>query len=312
MSWGLVAVGVGTAGAAAINTFGGKKSSSVSQSPLETPEQAEARRKLLAFSETGKLGDYQAGKAYTGSLGDFGISALETSGLNQIGKNLNSGPGALATLGTGALTDLLGTDKYNPLNQTGMIKGLTDNIDYNTKQATDAAKRSAGYAGNLYSTDAVRNLGNVQAQGNNAKSTTLANLYSQYVQQKFSAIPQAFDAQTSMNAKSQQDLQNAFSYGGLPRSLNTARDQAQYAEFQRQQQEKQGQVGALTSVSGTPSNFGVPSVSIPQANPWADVVGLLAQFGGQYYGSKMSAGGSGNNGVETPRQPNANNFSSYI
>lgn len=280
---GSFAVG-GPLGYGAYKAFSGSGSSDVSQVPLIDPAQEEARKNLLQFSKTGTMGNYTAGTPYGGSLGDFGLSALESSGLGQVGKNLTSGPGALATLGTGALTDLLGTDKYNPLNQTGMIKGLTDAIDYNTGLATDAAKRSASYTGNLYSTDAVKSLGNVQAQGNNTKATTLANLYSQYVQQKLGAIPQAFAAQQGMDQTAEQHLQDAFTYGGLPRSLNNARDQAQYQEFQRQQQEKQGQVTAGTNLAGSNVPYGTPTVSVPNSNPWMDVMNLLASFGGKVVG----------------------------
>lgn len=279
----------GPIGYAAYQAVKGGGSTSVSQVPLETPEQKEARSGLLNFANTGSVGNYTAGTPYTGSLGDFGLSALETSGLNNVAGRLTSGPSSLSTMGTDALKDLLTTDKYNPLNQNGMIAGLTGAIDYNTNLATNAAKRSAGYSGNLYSTDAVRNLGNVQAQGANTKATTLAGLYQNYVGQKLGAIPQAFAADQQNFDQARAKTADAFTYGGVQRSLNTAKDQADYAEFQRQRQEKQGQVSALTSVASNNTPFGVPSVSVPNANPWMDVMNLLAQFGGKAAGTAIAA-----------------------
>lgn len=267
----------------------GGGSTSVDQVPLMDPAQAIARNDVSAFSKTGTLGNYQAGKAYTGSLGDFGLTTLEQAGLNRIDANGKSGPGALFDTGSQALTDLLTTDKYNTLNQNGMIQGLTGAIDYNTNLATDAARRKAGYTGSLYSTDAVKQLGNVEAQGANTKATTLAGLYQNYISSKLGAIPQAFSAQGQLDQKNQQQLTNEMSYGGLPRNLNNASDQAAYAEFQRQQAEKQQQVTAATNLAGSNVPYGVPSVSVPNANPWLDVMNLLAQFGGKAAGTALAA-----------------------
>lgn len=287
MSW--VAVGV-----SAVSLAGSYMSSqntgttSATQVPLEDPNQAAAKASLLDFSRTGTLGNYEAGTPYTGSLGDFGMSQLEQTGQQQVADRLTAGPSQLSSAGTGALNDLLTTDKYNPLNQTGMIQGLTGAIDYNTKLASDAARRNSAYTGNLYSTDAIKSLGNVEAQGANTKATTLAGLYQTYMGQKLGAIPQAFSADQQMTDAARQKTADAYSYGAIPRTLNTAADQAQYAEFQRQQQQKQGQVTAASNVSGSNVPFGVPTVTLPNANPWADVLNQVAQFGGSYLGAKTA------------------------
>lgn len=296
-TWVAVAIGGSAVVTGAASYFGSKKNASdVSQVPLETPEQAAARQGLLGFAQGGTYGNYTAGTPYSGSLGDFGLSSLEQAGLSKVTANQNAGQGKLFDLGSSTLQDLLGTDKYNPLNNSGVVNGLTGAIDYNTKQAETAAKRSAGYAGNLYSTDAVRSLGNVQAQGANAKAATLAGLYQNYIGEKLGAVPQAFAAQAQGNAADEQKLQDMFAYGQIPRSLNNAKDQADYAEFQRQRQEKQGQISALGAVAGSNSNFGVPSVSLPANNPWLDVANLLAQFGGKYAGQQAGNSGGGGSG----------------
>lgn len=279
----------GPAGYLAYNAFKNGGSTDVAQVPLETPEQRMAREGLLKFAQEGTYGNYTAGQAYTGSLGDFGLSTLEQNGLNTVGSNMTAGRGALFDSGNQVLMDLLKTDKYNPLNNSGAVQGLTGAIDYNTKQAVTAAKRDAAYTGSSYSTSAVRDLGNVEAQGAIAKNQTLANLYQTYIGQKFGAVPQAFAGQQQINNQDEQRLQDSFTYGGLPRSLNNAKDAAAYAEFQRQRQEKQGQITALSSVAGTNSNFGVPNVSVPKDNPWMDVLGLLAQFGGKVAGGAAGA-----------------------
>lgn len=287
MSW----AAVGVSAASLVGSYMSSQnngSTSATQIPLEDPNQATAKANLLDFSRTGTLGNYTAGTPYKGSLGDFGLSSLEQTGQQQVADRLTSGPGELSNIGTGALKDLLTTDKYNPLNQTGMIQGLTGAIDYNTKLASDAARRNSAYTGNLYSTDAIKSLGNVEAQGANTKATTLAGLYQNYIGQKLGAIPQAFGADQQINDEARQKTADAYTYGAIPRALNTAADQAQYGEFQRQQQEKQGQVTAASSVAGSNVPFGVPTVTLPNANPWQDVLNQVAQFGGSYLGAKTA------------------------
>lgn len=286
MTWAAVAVGGATLGSAAISTFGGKKSSNVTQVPLETPEQRDARQQLISFANNGTLGKYTAGTPYTGSLGDFGMSALENAAQGKVADRLNMGPDANFTMGSQTLSDLLTTDKYNPLNQEGVYSGLSGTIDRTTREASDAFKRSASFGGKLYSTDTVRNLGQIQARGAENKAATLASLYDNYVGRKVGAIPQAFNASAQAEDIARGRTADAFTYGGLQRNLNTAADQAKYAEFQRQRQEQQGQVAALSSVAGSNTNFGVPSVNVPQNDPWSQIAGLLAQFGGNYLGNK--------------------------
>lgn len=251
----------------------------VAQVPLETPEQKAAREGLLSFASTGTFGNYTAGTPYTGSLGDFGMTAVEKAAQGALNTRT-----AGQDYGSLALKDLITTDKYNPLNQEGLYQSLGGTIDRTTRDASDAFKRSAAFGGNLYSTDTVRNLGQIQERGAESKAATLASLYDNYIGRKTGAIPQAIAAQDSA-------IGQAYQYGGLPRTLETAKDQAAYTEFQRQRQEQQQQVTALSSVAGTPSNFGVPSVSVPNANPWLDVMNLLASFGGKAAGAY--AGGYG-------------------
>lgn len=286
----LASIGAGGGlGWLAYKAINGAGNTDVAQIPLMDQAQTDARGSLSEFIKTGKLGGYEAGKAYTGSLGDFALSELEKQGLARVNANATAGNGVLFDSGSQVLQDLLNTDKYNPLNQTGMISGLTDAIDYNTREAATAAKRNSAYAGNLYSTDAVRQLGNVEAQGANTKATTLASLYQNYINTKLGAAPQAIAAQAQQNAEGRQRTADLFTAGALPRSLNNAKDQAAYAEFQRQQAEKQGQVTAATNLAGSNVPYGVPNVSIPNANPWMDVLSLLAQFGGKVAGGKLAA-----------------------
>lgn len=256
-------------------TGGGKES--VTQVPLRTPEQEAAQKGLLDFAKTGTYGGYTAGTPYTGSLGDFGLSSLEGAGLNVLDERLTQG-GA----GENFLNRLISTDEFDPLKEGGAYDALQGRIDRSIREASDAAKRNAGFAGSLYSTDTIRKLGDVQAKGVETKAATLASLYDNYMGRKTAAAP------TFSNIR-RQNVSDAFAYGGVPRNLRTAEAQAKYGEFQRQQGEKATQVNALTSLAGMNTPYGVPTVSVPKNNPWMNVMSLLSQFGGRAVGSYLGA-----------------------
>lgn len=292
MTWAAVAVGGGSILASGVGSYFGSKgkgSSQIDLSMLESPEQRAARSGLLDFARTGKFGNYSAGDAYGGSFGDFGMSALETSATGQLGDRLGQGPGEMFGLGDQALRDLLTTEKYNPLNNEGVYSGLSGVIDRGTRDAGNALKRSSAFGGSLYSTDTVRGLGDVEARGAEAKSATMASLFDNYIGRKVGGISTAFGANQQAEDIKRGRLSDAFQYGGLQRNLNTAKDQAFYNDFLRQRQEKGQQIGALTNVANKDSQFGVPSVSVPKEDPWARIMGLLAQFGGKAAGSYFGA-----------------------
>lgn len=285
----LAGAGGGLAGFGLYQALKGGGNSQVDLALLESPEQRAARQGLLDFARTGRFGNYSAGDAYGGSFGDFAMSALEKSATGQIGDRLNSGPGEMFGLGDQALRDLLTTEKYNPLNQEGVYSGLSGVIDRTTREASDAVKRNAAFGGRLYSSDTVRNLGQVESRGAENKSATLASLFDNYIGRKVGGINTAFNANQQAEDIKRGRISDAFQFGGLQRNLNTARDQAFYNDFLRQRQEKGRQVDALTSVANKDGQFGVPNVSVPNDNPWARIMGLLAQFGGSALGRYAGA-----------------------
>ncbi len=63
--------------------FSHKKTGSSLEQML-SPEQKKAMDMLSTFSSTGKFGDYKAGEAYGGKLGDYDLRGLEKAGIGGI------------------------------------------------------------------------------------------------------------------------------------------------------------------------------------------------------------------------------------
>lgn len=247
--------------------------------PMETPEQQAARKALLDFTRTGKLGTYDAGAAYTGALGDFSPTSLENSGMGQLSSLLTSGNSPIFSAGQQTLQQLLGGDTFDPLASGGVYQPFKDQVQRNINLATGDLKNKAAFSGNLYSTSTNKSIGQLEQQGQAQLTSKLGDLYQNYVQQKLSGIPMAAQYATTAQNLALNPIEAAFNYGGLNRNLATAGDQAGYQEFIRQQQAKSGQVNAAGTVANANVPYGVPSATVPIQSPWLDLLKTGIQAG---------------------------------
>lgn len=259
----------------------------ISQVPLETKEQASARRALLDYAQTGKWGDFQAGAEVPLGYGDYGMTGLESQGQTALQQLLNGSIPEQYAMGDAALKDALQMD---PAKIQAQFDPFRAQVDRQISESNRALKRGAGFAGNLYSTNTIRGLGDIQARGNETMASELARLTDQALARRQAAIPLAYQsAESKQNAKLQQ-ISASQTYGDLTRRLNDAQIKARDAEILRRRQELQLPIEAAKTVAGGGSTFGVPSIPSPDTSPYADLLGMVAQVGGQYYGNKAFSG----------------------
>lgn len=256
---------------------------STQQQVMETPEQRAARQKLMDFANTGKFGNFTAGEEVKGlQFGDYSATSEENQGLTALQGLLRGGIPDQYRMGDEALRGFLST---NPADISAQFDPFKDQVKRQTAEAEGAAKRSAGFARNLYSTDTMRKLGDVQARGNETLSSQLANLTNQALDRRMQAIPLAYQsAESQQNAKMQQ-ISASQQYGALTRQLNDASIKARDAELLRRRSEAKMPIDAAVAVAGGSSNFGVPSVQNP--SPYSDLLGMAGKLGGQYLSGQM-------------------------
>jgi hypothetical protein len=291
-TWAGVAIGGGMVASAGINAFGGK--GSVDQKPMLTDYQAGAQQSLLPFGRTGITPwGYDFTQNYGGSLGAYDPSALETQGLGTLASTLSMGNPGIFGAGTGELNKLLTTPNYDPNNDGGVYKGLTEGIDYNTDQAINATKRGSAFAGNLYSTDTTRNIGNINVQAANQKSNILAQLYQNFSNQKLSGASAAISAGATDQGMSLARVGASQQYGALLRTLQDQKAKDAYAAWQNQRSSELQPISALTNLSGMNANYGVSSV--PIQSPWSQLLNTATTTGAYLYG--MNKWGQGSTGT---------------
>lgn len=261
--------------------------STQNQVPLETPEQTAARKKLLEFANTGVFGDFKAGDQIPIQYGDYSMSPAESAGQTSLSELLASSIPQQYQLGDAAVKDLLDT---SPAGLEAMFSPFKDIVARNTREATDAAKRNAAFTGNLYSTNTIRNLGDVQAKGNEAMSAELARLTESALNRKLNAIPLAYKSGADQEALRLGRIRAAQDFGGLARNLNNARVAERNAELLRRRTELQLPINAAGTVLGSTPNFGVPSVTTSEPSTLMQLLQVLAPVAGSALGAAAKGG----------------------
>lgn len=263
---------IGAGGSILGGVLGKKKKTS--QGVLETPEQKAARQKLGSFGATGKIGGFTVGEDIGIGGGDFNASGIETKGLSRLQDLLDSGLPESFDLGKESLKDFLATsdsaidDQFNAFKTTAN-RQIQDSVD--------ATKRNQAFAGNLFSTDTFERLGDVQARGNETLIAQLAGLTDSERSRRLSATGLAFEAGSAEQNAELGQIQASQQFGDLMRQLNDQEIQRRDAEILRRRGETGLQLDALSSVAGTPSNFGIGSVS---TSPYADLISMTSKLGG--------------------------------
>lgn len=285
MVWGALA---GGAAAGLVGGLLGKKKTS--QVPLETAEQRAARQKLMEFANTGQFGDFKAGAEVPLGYGDYNATGYEQQGLSNLQQLLSQDIPEQYRLGDDALQAYLATD---PTDVSAQFNAFKQQTERQIAESNRALKRNAGFAGNLYSTDTIRQLGDIQARGNETLTSELARLTDSALNRRLQAIPLAYQSAEAKRNAAIQNVAASQQYGSLTRNLNDAAIKARDAELLRRRQELQLPIQAAQSVAGQSSQFGVPSVT---TSPYQDLMKMIGQVGGSYLSNKLFSGGGGGGG----------------
>lgn len=278
VGWGPAAIMA--AGMIGSSLIGNKKKQQ--QIPLETPEQGAARRKLMDFADTGQFGDFKAGAEVPLGYGDYEMTGIEQQGQSALQDLLDQGLPQQYAAGDAALADYLKTD---PTDVSAQYNPFRDQVNRQIKESNRALKRNAGFAGNLYSTDTIRNLGDIQARGNETLTSEMARLTDSALNRRLQAIPLAYQSGDAQQAARLNQIEASQRFGGLTRQLNDASIKARDAELLRRRQELQLPIETAKTVAGQTANYGVPSIN---TSPYGDLLGLVGQIGGQYLSNYMT------------------------
>lgn len=289
-------IGKGLAGAAGLGMVTGGLSTlagflpggggETRQEAMMTPEQKAAMAKLGNFAQTGTYGDFTAGAQVPLGYGDFNATGIENQGQSALQDLLKNGIPEQYRMGDEALAGFL---KNDPASIKAQFDPFADQVNRQVSESNRALTRNAGFAGNLYSTDTIRKLGDVQARGNETLTAELARLTDSAAERRLRAVPLAYQSAEMQQGAKLQQISASQQYGALTRQLNDASIKARDAEILRRREELKMPIQAAQGLMGTNVNYGIPSVK--NQSPYADLLGMVGQVGGTALGSY--AGGYG-------------------
>lgn len=251
--------------------FGSKTSGgeTVSQQPMILPELKNFYSRYLNQYEPGK----ESGLDFS-QLSQ--MSPFEQLGLGMLGQFLQGGgTGDLFNQASDQLSSTLSGQFTNPATNP-YIQSLTTLANTNLRDQIDQSRARRGARGTYFTTDAIREEGNIQENTLNNLNAIIGNILQQERGRQFQAAPlaaqldrfQNFDVPLSQIGASQQ-------FGGLQRTLDTAQLEAQYQDFIRKQQE----LGAVPS-SAAGTQFGFQDFTTPitqQPSSIQNILNLISQ-----------------------------------
>lgn len=273
----IIAAGISALPAVA-GLFGKKKS--VNPSDYYTPQQLQAQSLLAQFASTGKFGDFTAGAPVDLGYGDYNPTGIEQQGLSSLQGLLSGGIPSQYQLGDQALQDLLAT---SPDQIASLFEPFKTQTQRQITQSNRDLKRASAFSGNLYSTDTIRRLGDIQARGNETLTSQLANLTNEALNRRLQAIPLAYQSAQGQESINLGRIQASQQFGGLTRQLNDASIKARDAEILRRRQELQLPISAAETIDGQEGRS-FPDVS---QSPYQQLLGQVGQIGGQYLGNEL-------------------------
>jgi len=243
--------------------FKKKKGQTITQEAMQTDEQKNAMKMLSDFASTGNFGDYSAGDAYGGSLGDYEMTDTTKLGKSQLMDMLKSALPEAFTMGQQEFKDVLATDKYDPYAKGSLYEGFKRNTMRESQDAKDALQRDLALTGDMYSSDRAKQLGILGERTNNSLQDKLAELYDTYSQRRLSAAQQLGTMGQQEESMKSNRINLASTIGDMQRQLNDQKAKAQYADWTRARGEQQSQIDAAKILFQKDVPYGLKSITGP-------------------------------------------------
>lgn len=247
-----------------------------------TPEQDQARQALAQFLQNGKIGNYQAGQAYNGQLGDFTASPAEQLSQSKLMDLMNSALPQSFTNGQNEYQSVL-DGKFDPNDPNGVYQGFKKETLANQSDAQDALNRQLAVTGDTYSTNKARSTAQLNTNTTNSLNSKLADLYQNYSNQRLTAAGDLVNSGIQQEGLNQGRINLGATVGSLPRLLQDAQAKAQYSDFLRQQQEKSGVINAANTLFNGDQRNGATTFQTPeQPSPFMSMAGEIDPLIGSY------------------------------
>lgn len=269
--------------------FKEKKGKTITQEAMQTDEQKQAMKMLADFASTGKFGNYQAGDAYGGSLGDYEMTDATKLGQSQLIEMLKGALPEAFTMGQNEFKNVLATDKYDPNAEGGVYSGFKRNVMRESQDAKDALQRDLAITGDMYSSDRAKQLGILGERTSNSLQDKLAELYDQYANRRLGAADKLGQMGIQEEGLKQNRINLASTIGDIQRQLNDQKAKSLYADWNRARGEQQSQIDAAKTLFQKDVPYGIKSFTGPDKpstfmSMWGETNPFVGSYNTHQYG----------------------------
>lgn len=274
---------------AAISAYSANKQKKAAASnqvqPYMTDDRSPERTQLDEFlaNFVGKFGgQYEPMKQFSGKF-TAPLAPLERQGLEQfLPQFLNQPDVSGNTQDARNLLNKTVNGGFDP-NTSDAYRAFRNESEYNRKRAINQSRAGMGARGKYFSSEAIREEGDINAQTSNALQTILAELSDKERTRSLQAVAPSLALEESIQNRPLQKAEAATTMGSTPRILEQADLEAVYQDFLRRQDEGANVVSAARGVSAGSVNpheeYPAPSLQRPTSSSSSDFIQkLVAQF----------------------------------
>lgn len=233
------------------------------------------------------LPSYSPGQPYGGKLSVKEPSRFEQIGLEQLGGLLGQpATGDIFGAAKGQIMDTLG-GRYADPSTSPFIQAATKLAGQNLRDSIDLSRGQRGARGTFFTRSGLQEESRLTERTQNSLNAIIGDFINQERGRQLTAVPYAKELeQYSLDAPLKK-IAASQSLGSLPRILEQADLERQYADFNRQRGELSGipNIGASVLSKAVPYGFNEltsPRVQQPsfldQVSPWVDVAIKAAPF----------------------------------
>ena len=233
----------------------------------------------------GKDPIFTAGESYGGKLGDYEMTGLEQQGQAQLSNMVQQGAPELNRMGANEITELMTTDKYNPLssaNQESMYKPLRNKIMDEYGTMSDQLDAAMSAQGDMYSSERANQQTSLANKAGQNMAELQAGQYEQYLGRLLGGAETAFNMGQAQQQMDLQRVEASMQYGALERMLADQQAQDAYSEWTRSRSEYGDLVNTAMQLYGGMDTAGTfDSTGAGSAYTRASTSSRLATWGGK-------------------------------
>lgn len=244
---------------------------------IRTPEQKAAQALLQQLAMTGSGGGITLGTPYTGSLGDFNMTAGTASANANLASLFNNQDIQNARK---TFTNLADTT-FDPSDPRSGYAAYSRELAKAQGESSSVLDREAAISGSRFGTGILKNKQDLATTFANQRETALASLF----QNARSSQLAGAQGLQELNTKQGTLAQTIAQQEDIVRQLKNQEAQAKYDEFKRQRGETLGRIDLLTTEASRNPLLGITQYG--ESSPWSGLVNSVLGAAGTAIGGPI-------------------------